>query len=267
MIGTLSILEIMHIHQLAQTGLSQTSYKPIIFFCYESIFLFENTSQAFNGFPVPVLPDGRFDGSDEVLWCADNSTLYFVQRENNTANPGKWGSLNVDRLAVAQNVDNSGTYKPVWLEIVRPNVKRVVFDSSFANAAPFSTAYWFYDMVNLEEINGLSYLNTSRATTMRCMFHGCSSLRGIDMSKFDTSNVTDMFGMFFNTSKVTSLNLSKFNTSKVTDMGSMFSNIAATSLDLSTFDTRNVTGMDGMFANSGEPVWTCRISTHLKWLR
>ncbi len=185
----------------------------------------------------------------EVLWCADNSTLYFIQRENNTANPGKWGSLNVDRLAVAQSVDNSGTYKPVWLEIVRPNVKRVVFDSSFANAAPFSTAYWFYDMVNLEEINGLSYLNTSRVTTMRCMFHGCSSLRGIDMSKFDTSNVTDMFGMFFNTSKVTSLNLSKFNTSKVTDMGSMFSNIAATSLDLSTFDTRNVTGMDGMFAN------------------
>jgi surface protein len=106
----------------------------------------------------------------EVLWCADNSTLYFIQRENNTANPGKWGSLNVDRLAVAQSVDNSGTYKPVWLEIVRPNVKRVVFDSSFANAAPFSTAYWFYDMVNLEEINGLSYLNTSRVTTMRCMF-------------------------------------------------------------------------------------------------
>lgn len=184
----------------------------------------------------------------EVLWCEDNSTLYFIQRENNTTTPGKWGGWDVERLAVSNSVDNTGTSKPAWVDKVGKQVKRVVFDSSFANSAPFSTAYWFYNMNALEEINGLNYLNTYRTTTMRCMFHGCSKLKGVDLSKFDTSNVTDMFCMFFLTSALSSIDVSKFNTSQVTDMGSMFSNTGATSLDLSNFDTSNVTNMDGIFA-------------------
>ncbi len=185
----------------------------------------------------------------EVLWCESNSTLYFVQRENNTMTPGKWSGLDVERLAVSNSVDNTGTDKPYWIDKVGKKVKRVVFDSSFANSAPFSTAYWFYGMSALEEIIGMNYLKTYRTTTMRCMFNGCSSLKSINLSYIDTSNVTDMFCMFFLTGKLTSIDLSKFNTSNVTNMASMFSNTGLTSIDVSNFDTSKVTDMDGMFAN------------------
>ena len=185
----------------------------------------------------------------EALWCESNSTLYFIQRMNSTVNPSSWNGLNVERINVSQGVDNTGTEKPLWVTKVGSKVKRVVFDTSFANAAPFSTAYWFYNMSNLEEIIGMNNLKTDRVTTMHAMFHGCTNLKGIDLSHFDTSNVTDMFGLFFNTGKLTSLNLSKFNTSKVTNMASMFSNTGVTDLDLSYFDTSNVTDMNAMFAS------------------
>ena len=77
-----------------------------------------------------------------------------------------------------------------------PSLKSVVFDESFANARPKSTAYWFYNASQLTSITGLEYLNTSEVTNMSHMFAGCTKLEDIDVSHLDTGKVTDMSGMF-----------------------------------------------------------------------
>ena len=112
-----------------------------------------------------------------------------------------------------------------------------------------TSSYLFYQFTNVESMD-LSYLDTSRVTSMQSIFCGCSSLTSLAVSTFDTSRVTNMQRMFQNCSSLISLDLSNFNTANVTDMNSMFSNcINLTDLDVSKFDTVNVTDMHSMFSN------------------
>ena len=145
---------------------------------------------------------------------------------------------------------NSGNKYPEWYNYgTYAAVERVVFDPSFAQARPTTTACWFYDMENLTSITGLNYLNTSEVTSMLGMFWDCKNLTSLDLSSFNTAKVTDMYHMFYYCSKLTSLDLSSFNTSKVTDMYYMFYYCSKlTSLDLSSFNTSNVTIMSHMFS-------------------
>ena len=76
------------------------------------------------------------------------------------------------------------------------NITAVVFDSSFADARPLSTAYWFYGCNQLTEIENTEYLNTENVVNMNSMFNGCSGLSQLDVSTWDTDNVTDMTAMF-----------------------------------------------------------------------
>ena len=142
---------------------------------------------------------------------------------------------------------NTGTNLPGWIE-KRDNIKKVVFDPSFAGARPTSCYYWFYNCQNLTDIEGISNLNTEKVTDMRSMFFNCSSLASLDLSNFNTEKVTNMSFMFHECKKITSFNISSFNTKKVTKTNSMFSSCTSlTSLDLSSFNTENVTDMGGMF--------------------
>ena len=103
----------------------------------------------------------------------------------------------------------------------------------------------------LSEIDTKNF-DTSKVTSMGCMFYKCSSLTSLDVSNFDTSNVTDMDSMFYGCHKLTSLDVSKFDTTNVTSMSDMFYGCSSlTSLDLSNFDTSNVTNMDDMFYDCG----------------
>ncbi|MBQ9314743.1 MAG: BspA family leucine-rich repeat surface protein [Clostridia bacterium] len=88
--------------------------------------------------------------------------------------------------------------------------------------SPIGTAYWFYGMTNVTEMD-LAKLDTSAVTTMQSMFYDCRSLINLDLSNFNTSAVTSMNGMFYQCNSLTSLDLSSFNTSTVTTMQSMFS--------------------------------------------
>ena len=129
-------------------------------------------------------------------------------------------------------------------------ITNVVFDSSFANARPTSTYYWFGQMNKLTGITGLKYLDTSEVNDMSFMFEDCIALTSLDVSHFDTKNVTYMRAMFSGCSELKSLDVSHFDTKNVTDMASMFSYCNnLTALDVSGFDTRKVTDMGGMFSN------------------
>jgi surface protein len=107
---------------------------------------------------------------------------------------------------------NEGQNLPEWYSI-HNNVTRVVFDPSFAQARPTSTAYWMASMENLTTIIGMNYLNTSEVTKMSYMFCDCRNLTDLDLKGFNTSKVHDFQLMFNGCRNLTSLDLSSFNTS------------------------------------------------------
>ena len=142
---------------------------------------------------------------------------------------------------------NTGTNLPGWTE-KRYDIKKVVFDPSFAGARPTSCNGWFYNCRNLTDIEGISNLNTEEVTIMSAMFDGCKQLTSLDLSSFNTEKVTDMNFMFNNCEKLASLDISSFNTKNVEYMSAMFQNCSSlTSLDLSSFNTENVKNMSSMF--------------------
>ena len=170
---------------------------------------------------------------------------------------------------------NEGRNLPDWNNL-GTNVKKVVFDASFASARPTNCYGWFKDFTNLTTIEGFEYLNTENVTNMTGVFNGCSALTSLDLTNFNTAKVTDMKLLFaycsalesldlsmFNTENVTSmpsmfngatnlktLNVSNFNTEKVNNMGHMFANCPnLTSLDLSSFNTKGVEYVDNIFKN------------------
>ena len=140
---------------------------------------------------------------------------------------------------------NEGTSDPAW---IGHNIKKVVFDASFANARPTSCRGWFYKRNNLTEINGIENLNTENVTDMNNMFMDCIGLTSLDVSHFNTQNVTGMAFMFNGCTGLESLDFSNFDTQSVKKMSYMFYGCSGLkSLDLSKFDTQNVESMYSMF--------------------
>ena len=125
---------------------------------------------------------------------------------------------------------------------------KAVIDASMANYHPYSTAFWFYECKNLKTIEGINNIKTDEVRDMSWMFHGCTSLTSLDVSKFNTDNVTSMNRTFANCSSLTSLDVSKFTTDNVTDMSWMFNGCSSLKkLDVSGFQTEKVTNMLNMF--------------------
>lgn len=140
---------------------------------------------------------------------------------------------------------------PLWsADVIIPQVTHVVFDPSFADARPSTTRKWFCDMSNLNDFEGLEYLNTSQVIDMSYMFQGCGPMRNLDLTRFNTSQVTDMSYMFYKCPWLDkSLDLRSFNTSRVVDMRYMFygcSNLVTIYAD-STWSNANVTAGEAMF--------------------
>lgn len=85
-----------------------------------------------------------------------------------------------------------------------------------------NAAQLFRGLTALEDITGLTLLNTRKAVDMSFMFESCYALQSVDLSNFNTENVTNMSEMFSRLSTMTTLDLSSFNTEKVLGMGGMF---------------------------------------------
>ncbi len=158
---------------------------------------------------------------------------------------------------------NEGNATPEWRKEKEPehnndeffnpgskiDIRKVVFDASFANARPTSCYKWFDMCTSLTEIEGIENLNTEKVTNMGSMFSGCYVLNPLDVSNFNTQNVEDVSEMFVSCMKLKSLNVSNFDTQKVKNMSSMFYNCnSLTSLDVSNFNTQNVEKMSYMFS-------------------
>ena len=129
------------------------------------------------------------------------------------------------------------------------NIKKVVFDASFANARPTSCCRWFADCFYLTEIEGIENLNTQNVTDMSWMFSCCYALTSLDVSNFNTQNVEDMTDMFLGCEGLSLLDLSNFNTERVENMSSMFSGCSTlqTIFASDKFVTDQVSGGYDMF--------------------
>ena len=142
---------------------------------------------------------------------------------------------------------NVGITEPGW-RTHKNEIKKVVFDTSFANARPTSCYYWFYECKNLANIEGIENLNTEKVTNMELMFANCSTLTSLDVTKFNTAKVRNMYSMFLNCSGLKSLDVTNFDTGNVISMAYMFYGCSAlTSLDLTNFNTAKVMDMCFMF--------------------
>ena len=179
-----------------------------------------------------------------VAQSADETTLTFYYDYQRATRTGKsWGIEETKKERDYTFPAWAGTWK-----VADRTTLRVVFDASFRDFRPTTTAMWFFRCNALKQIEGLEYLNTSEVKDMSYMFLGCSGLTSLDVSSFDTQKVIEMWHMFEGCSGLTSLDVSNFNTQNVTGMGAMFGGCSGlTSLDLSNFNTQNVTNMGVMF--------------------
>ena len=99
---------------------------------------------------------------------------------------------------------NEGRNLPDWNNL-GTNVKKVVFDASFASARPTNCYGWFKDFTNLTTIEGFEYLNTENVTNMTGVFNGCSALTSLDLSSFNTKGVEYVDNIFKNCSNLTTI--------------------------------------------------------------
>lgn len=185
----------------------------------------------------------------QVVWTARNSTLTFM-KGSHLEPDDLYNKYNVTKVWYEDDVlSATGGKGDFWRATdICEKVKTVVFDKSFADVRPKSTAYWFYNFTALQKITNLTYLNTSEVENMNYMFCNCSSLKSINASKFDTRKVTSMAGMFDLCTSLTSLDISSFNTSSLRDATCMFLRCwNLPSLDLSHFNTSEITKAEMMF--------------------
>ena len=145
-------------------------------------------------------------------------------------------------------VEDKQTVTAINNKLGNGTIVHIVFDKSFSTYTPSSLDEFFSNLLTLETIKGLEYLNTEKVTDMYRMFYKCSSLTSLDVTHFNTANVTDMSYMFSSCSSLTSLDVTHFNTANVTNMSTMFYNCSKlTSLDVTHFNTAKVTNMYSMF--------------------
>ena len=153
----------------------------------------------------------QYDGSGTLTFYYDNlrsqcsGTTYDM-------NGHRLGYYPWNEGAHPNYVYSAYSFNPGWVvDGTNENVTRVVFDTTFKDARPKATGYWFYNMTKLRTITGMKEnLNTSDAECMDYMFSGCSLLTAIDVSSFETSNVKSFAGMFDGCSSLESIDVSGF---------------------------------------------------------
>lgn len=149
-------------------------------------------------------------GQAKYIWAKhtdDTFTLYF----------GKKDKLGENEEYMTANYRETYPYTS--------GITKVVFDESFKEARPASCCGYFAGFSNLTDIEGLEFLNTSKARDLNYMFYGCEKLASLDLSGFNTSAVTIMEYMFYNCHNLNKVYLSdKFTTAKVESNENMFYN-------------------------------------------
>ncbi|WP_375270038.1 hypothetical protein DOK67_0001195 [Enterococcus sp. DIV0212c] len=165
-------------------------------------------------------------GTTPWIWDEPTQTLTFKKGDF----PATSYSINIQKLIQEDQLKGK-------------KVKKIKFEDTVSLNK--DSQYLFAYLNELEEIEGIEKLNTSKVTNMSTMFYR-TKITSLDLNTWDTSNVTNMSSMFKET-KLKALNVSNWNISKVTQLSEMFSSSTVESLDLKNWDTSKVTDMSSLF--------------------
>ena len=166
------------------------------------------------------MEDYKLRGGKGTLYDYEKQNYNYAVIDGGDNNPGLLTKKGAPELSGVQpyGVFNNGTLTlyyddkhnsnsivlPHWSKVAK-DVKKVVFDKTFANYKPKTTSRWFENFVALSEIAGIENLNTEEVIDMTKMFRNCISLTSIDLSRFDTKNVCRLEAMFANCINLTTI--------------------------------------------------------------
>ena len=142
---------------------------------------------------------------------AQTREAYVSQSEDQTTLTFYYDALRSTRTGTTWEImeySSENKIYPAWAgtwDWADKTTTRVVFDASFRDFRPTTTATWFFRCNALKQIEGLEYLNTSEVKDMSSMFYDCQALTSIDLKHFNTKNVTDMSLMFFDCAALTTI--------------------------------------------------------------
>lgn len=206
--------------------------------------------------------DVNFGAQPYAIFNDEQKTVYLTYTDQNLMGEtsftpeGSSSPIDISNLWYGDVVITSSLYSTYYTSAFSTpwaawdgDTRKVVFEPSFSQVRPTTTAYWFSRMNYLTTIEGMEYLNTSDVTSMRGMFYSCQNLTGADVSHFDTQNVTDMSWMFCYDSELKSLDMSGWNTENLIHTNVMFSDSGVKSLDLSSWSTPNLLSSNQMFTS------------------
>ena len=78
----------------------------------------------------------------QLIWTEDNATATFLYSETKYTEGGSYGGQTITEVYTGTDVTASGE-EPEWAFSFNEDVKKVVFDQSFASVSPTSIAGWF----------------------------------------------------------------------------------------------------------------------------
>ena len=144
---------------------------------------------------------GYFTARPNVIWCEDIQTLFFDTPHCRLEKGTTWNGHTVTNAWKADEVINVGWNKPGWVDTkiagtLPDDVCHVIITEEFATQQPKSLYCWFNGFNNLQDIEGLEFLNTSQVDNMNSTFMSCSSLKSLNVTSFDVSKVSNATGMF-----------------------------------------------------------------------
>lgn len=156
--------------------------------------------------------------------------------ESKNVTTGKWGTsqgtLDADGTLTLEGGAIVGTETSKVGDFNKGQIKKITFKNqvsisarTYPNGSQAIGDYLFSGFSNLQKIENINNLNTSRLDVATYMFSGCSNLEELDVSnfKFNTSNTTNMSGMFLNCKKLKKLDISRWDMSMINSKNNMFS--------------------------------------------
>lgn len=144
-------------------------------------------------------------------------------------------------------------------------IKQITFEKYSETELWFDTSEvvsmfgMFSGLTELEQVDNLGLLNTSKVQNMHDLFYNCGSLANIgDVKSWDVSNVVTMISMFcwndddwFNVSRTsawTTLDLSGWDVTNVRSVYHMFAGCyTVTEINLTWKNTQNITNIEQLF--------------------
>lgn len=186
--------------------------------------------------------DDNVDGYSQVTVETSGVDINDYFWENFDLHGGtSWDKSNLPKILKKVIIDK--TQASMGYAFYETNLETIIFKPTVAKQ--LTTALAMFDgCTKLKTIEGLTYFDFSKVTSLNSLFERCESLESIPY--FDTSSCTSMQDTFYDTRKLTNIPL--YDTSNVTYMVNLFYKSGITQMPM--FNTSKVTNMEGILKHA-----------------